>query len=138
MIRRPPRSTRTDTLFPYTTLFRSYADRRPDLRAGPAAGAGRRHGEARRPAGLRGLLAAARGRTAAHPRLGDFRRSRGAPAADSRRASRPHRGADAGRRPAQPALPPRGGGRSGRLLRLPAAPARLAPMPIAASLALSW
>src|SRR3546814_14428223 len=29
MIRRPPRSTRTDTLFPYTTLFRS---------AAPAAG----------------------------------------------------------------------------------------------------
>src|SRR3546814_3513675 len=26
MIRRPPRSTRTDTLFPYTTLFRSYRD----------------------------------------------------------------------------------------------------------------
>src|SRR3546814_2953330 len=25
MIRRPPRSTRTDTLFPYTTLFRSYS-----------------------------------------------------------------------------------------------------------------
>src|SRR3546814_11713328 len=25
MIRRPPRSTRTDTLFPYTTLFRSDA-----------------------------------------------------------------------------------------------------------------
>src|SRR3546814_4421083 len=25
MIRRPPRSTRTDTLFPYTTLFRSQA-----------------------------------------------------------------------------------------------------------------
>src|SRR3546814_2332249 len=24
MIRRPPRSTRTDTLYPYTTLFRSY------------------------------------------------------------------------------------------------------------------
>src|SRR3546814_12392151 len=24
MIRRPPRSTRTDTLFPYTTLFRSH------------------------------------------------------------------------------------------------------------------
>src|SRR3546814_2611645 len=30
MIRRPPRSTRTDTLFPYTTLFRS--------RTGPGAG----------------------------------------------------------------------------------------------------
>src|SRR3546814_19047884 len=26
MIRRPPRSTRTDTLFPYTTLFRSQLD----------------------------------------------------------------------------------------------------------------
>src|SRR3546814_4749690 len=42
MIRRPPRSTRTDTLVPYTTLFRSEpgaaaegadADRRPELRA---------------------------------------------------------------------------------------------------------
>src|SRR3546814_11813109 len=29
MIRRPPRSTRTDTLFPYTTLFRSDARRQP-------------------------------------------------------------------------------------------------------------
>src|SRR3546814_5460225 len=28
MIRRPPRSTRTDTLFPYTTLFRSQAGRK--------------------------------------------------------------------------------------------------------------
>src|SRR3546814_5978908 len=28
MIRRPPRSTRTDTLFPYTTLFRSHRRRR--------------------------------------------------------------------------------------------------------------
>src|SRR3546814_15049555 len=27
MIRRPPRSTRTDTLFPYTTLFRSFTRR---------------------------------------------------------------------------------------------------------------
>src|SRR3546814_1114268 len=27
MIRRPPRSTRTDTLFPYTTLFRSHKPR---------------------------------------------------------------------------------------------------------------
>src|SRR3546814_2336285 len=40
MIRRPPRSTRTDTLFPYTTLFRSR------LRAArrPAAGPARRPG----------------------------------------------------------------------------------------------
>src|SRR3546814_9702759 len=29
MIRRPPRSTRTDTLFPYTTLFRSAGLRNP-------------------------------------------------------------------------------------------------------------
>src|SRR3546814_7653410 len=47
MIRRPPRSTRTDTLFPYTTLFRSRARaapvqgrlsfglREPQLRAWP-------------------------------------------------------------------------------------------------------
>src|SRR3546814_1450369 len=28
MIRRPPRSTRTDTLFPYTTIFRSVGDAR--------------------------------------------------------------------------------------------------------------
>src|SRR3546814_14509003 len=32
MIRRPPRSTRTDTLFPYTTLFRSIAS---NCAAGP-------------------------------------------------------------------------------------------------------
>src|SRR3546814_8326537 len=30
MIRRPPRSTRTDTLFPYTTLFRSVASTAAD------------------------------------------------------------------------------------------------------------
>src|SRR3546814_15724919 len=37
MIRRPPRSTRTDTLFPYTTLFRSPPARPPiaPVRAGP-------------------------------------------------------------------------------------------------------
>src|SRR3546814_4975863 len=29
MIRRPPRSTRTDTLFPYTTLFRSLTEHLP-------------------------------------------------------------------------------------------------------------
>src|SRR3546814_11679456 len=42
MIRRPPRSTRTDTLFPYTTLFRSplvqgIFCRRKDVRAHPAS-----------------------------------------------------------------------------------------------------
>src|SRR3546814_5280690 len=34
MIRRPPRSTRTDTLFPYTTLFRSH---RPSGRSSRSA-----------------------------------------------------------------------------------------------------
>src|SRR3546814_20617110 len=42
MIRRPPRSTRTDTLFPYTTLFRSVRagglDHQPLLEAGGADG----------------------------------------------------------------------------------------------------
>src|SRR3546814_17206856 len=45
MLRRPPRSTRTDTLFPYTTLFRSSAgkaDRRPSRHATRRA-VGRRH-----------------------------------------------------------------------------------------------
>src|SRR3546814_7836109 len=50
MIRRPPRSTRTDTLFPYTTLFRS--PRRLPRRLHPAHGsaARRRHRLAGRPA----------------------------------------------------------------------------------------
>src|SRR3546814_17039090 len=41
MIRRPPRSTRTDTLFPYTTLFRSRqapGRPKPDLSHGTTAG----------------------------------------------------------------------------------------------------
>src|SRR3546814_5445636 len=37
MIRRPPRSTRTDTLFPYTTLFRSLSVLAPTRRLLPAA-----------------------------------------------------------------------------------------------------
>src|SRR3546814_12627157 len=47
MIRRPPRSTRTDTLFPYTTLFRSAAAARG---ATPAAARTPWHGEPRSPA----------------------------------------------------------------------------------------
>src|SRR3546814_18632285 len=38
MIRRPPRSTRTDTLFPYTTLFLSGPDAPAEVPRGPAAG----------------------------------------------------------------------------------------------------
>src|SRR3546814_21141975 len=36
MIRRPPRSTRPDTLFPYTTLFRSYPRAARQARRSPA------------------------------------------------------------------------------------------------------
>src|SRR3546814_5779906 len=44
MIRRPPGATRTDTLFPYTTLFRA---RPGDFAAGRPAAAGRGHRPAR-------------------------------------------------------------------------------------------
>src|SRR3546814_11785084 len=40
MIRRPPKSTRTDTLFPYTTLFRSVAQQRGALPRGVRQRAG--------------------------------------------------------------------------------------------------
>src|SRR3546814_16417018 len=69
MIRRPPRSTRTDTLFPYTTLFRSLP-RIPERqrRAAPAASPerllrqpdpeeGRRVRRSRRLLGARGAVA---------------------------------------------------------------------------------
>src|SRR3546814_383012 len=47
MIRRPPRSTRTDTLFPYTTLFRSAVAHQSDDRALVAiAGGTHRHRDA--------------------------------------------------------------------------------------------
>src|SRR3546814_10075991 len=62
MIRRPPRSTRTDSLSPYTTLFRSQAvrgehdrfpdDQRPRLQ-GLCAGDHRRRGQDRRDRGNR-------------------------------------------------------------------------------------
>src|SRR3546814_15315703 len=45
MVRLPPRATRTETLFPYTTLFRSLR-RRPG-RPGPGGGRGRRRGRDR-------------------------------------------------------------------------------------------
>src|SRR3546814_10243838 len=52
MIRRPPRSTRTVTLFPYTTLFRSQAQRRLGLCLVRCRG----HIEAQRPRPLRRLF----------------------------------------------------------------------------------
>src|SRR3546814_14118684 len=54
MIRRPPRSTRTDTLFPYTTLFRSREDGAGYSERTSEPDAGRwRQGYCRRRAGLR-------------------------------------------------------------------------------------
>src|SRR3546814_11304220 len=61
MIRRPPRSTRTDTLFPYTTLFRSHRRRRTDDQ--------RRRTEA--------ALAPRPGRRRRHPGEGPGERARG-------------------------------------------------------------
>src|SRR3546814_1426484 len=61
MIRRPPRSTRTDTLFPYTTLFRSGGDR-------PRNG-GARHGGVRRSAPLRSNISQIRKETT-HVQIG--------------------------------------------------------------------
>src|SRR3546814_14553768 len=75
MIRRPPRSTRTDTLFPYTTLFRSRIERhrleireariaRPEIvDRDPQAGAAQRREQCGRRAEL-----------VAQPRLGDLHR----------------------------------------------------------------
>src|SRR3546814_4481939 len=49
MMRRPPRSNRTDTLFPYTTLFRSdHVGHRRAVAAGVAAAALAAAGEPRR------------------------------------------------------------------------------------------
>src|SRR3546814_19257429 len=66
MIRRPPRSTRTDTLFPYTTLFRS-ADRARAVCA--LAPSRRRRRACAGDRGLRGVLGqcAVRGRLGAGP-----------------------------------------------------------------------
>src|SRR3546814_4392606 len=68
MIRRPPRSTRTDTLFPYTTLFRSDAtagrvDAGQAQRIPDRAAAGRPGGPAVRRRHRRG-----RGRAGCRPR----------------------------------------------------------------------
>src|SRR3546814_16776693 len=65
MIRRPPRSTRTDTLFPYTTLFRSVR-----VLAGDRGLDQRRIGDGERDAFC--ALVADRAR---HPHLDEFRRA---------------------------------------------------------------
>src|SRR3546814_1125827 len=69
MIRRPPRATRTDTLFPYTTLFRSFAC--VALETGRCPGDGRRVSR-RAPGGIgdHGPDAVEPGRPAQQPALG--------------------------------------------------------------------
>src|SRR3546814_12310438 len=60
MIRRPPRSTRTDTLFPYTTLFRSpQVPPRPQAAQGGTRENQAFFGAAAGAAGLAGAAAAA-------------------------------------------------------------------------------
>src|SRR3546814_12813866 len=93
MIRRPPRSTRTDTLFPYTTLFRSphapvhaTTPRRPRRAAIRAAAA------AARP--VRRLVAGARNRADGRPQHAAApavpRPPQPAPRADTRARPPPH------------------------------------------------
>src|SRR3546814_10923272 len=64
MIRRPPRSTRTDTLFPYTTLFRSTNGPACSARPAPRA-AGSRYGDRTEPTN-RPAAPGARRRSADH------------------------------------------------------------------------
>src|SRR3546814_10225725 len=70
MIRRPPRSTRTDTLFPYTTLFRSLPgagrDARRDQAIRPGQDRGRYHGAAGPAEGDAGAASRGRQRRSAH------------------------------------------------------------------------
>src|SRR3546814_1097604 len=60
MIRRPPRSTRTDTLFPYTTLFRSPRPGWRRCRGGPGSPRQRSWRSRRRQRGARRPPPAAR------------------------------------------------------------------------------
>src|SRR3546814_2095560 len=70
MIRRPPRSTRTDTLFPYTTLFRSRFARRAGERSGGRA----RHPHGDRRVGGGGSVHRTDLGRVRRPRAGDLRR----------------------------------------------------------------
>src|SRR3546814_8340283 len=73
MIRRPPRSTRTDTLFPYTTLVRSVWRARQLHRPGHGRNAhlgGARGGQSERVPGAGRLVSAGPGRAAGRYRPG--------------------------------------------------------------------
>src|SRR3546814_9618134 len=76
MIRRPPRSTRTDTLFPYTTLFRAPGRTAPDSRSHWSAESYRGRAWAWQSLSLF-LLCFAQRRRDAKPRLDAARRGKG-------------------------------------------------------------
>src|SRR3546814_20689526 len=95
MIRRPPRSTRTDTLFPYTTLCRSgLGEDAPGARPGRAATAtggfrmNHDNRDARFDAAMRQLHESAVDRVSGRTRLQLQQAPRTAPAAS---LARPHR-----------------------------------------------
>src|SRR3546814_19791098 len=73
MIRRPPRSTRTDTLFPYTTLFRSRCRRLARIRAAGRDGLHRRR--LRRRGATRGMAGGLRRAPSPRWRRADDRRA---------------------------------------------------------------
>src|SRR3546814_18289912 len=87
MIRRPPRSTRTDTLFPYTTLFRSKSGSRAprDPPAAPGGRGGRDRRGWRRAPTSRARAGARRGWSRAGRRFSARRRS---PRSDERRGGK--------------------------------------------------
>src|SRR3546814_932529 len=86
MIRRPPRSTRTDTLFPYTTLFRSHLARQVLRHPAPVERSvqqreGAPHRGVAQPADPEALLRRQRGQVVAHgfheQELGELSHHRG-------------------------------------------------------------
>src|SRR3546814_21105210 len=108
MIRRPPRSTRTDTLFPYTTLFRSRRADRQRLGAEDPRAPGADANQLRRTA----RLAPAQGTAAPVGRVpAPGRGHAGAPGARALRRNHPHphrrpRRRTRPRRPRRPSAPP--------------------------------
>src|SRR3546814_5323562 len=90
MIRRPPRSTRSATLFPYTTLFRS-SDLRSDGPPRKTRGSGGIGGMAAfAPRVVRDGISHFRGRRAVNYRLTEARRQRGGHSASFRQQDGTH------------------------------------------------
>src|SRR3546814_3242582 len=73
MIRRPPRSTRTDTLFPYTTLFRSCVAEERHAQDRRSYGSDAHPHRIRRPDGQASYRHAEEGEARDHPDHGESR-----------------------------------------------------------------